>query len=160
MTTGGVVDKRFGHWRQFTIRVGIAGLMIIAVLTLLDGAIVVSAAAAAISLGLAGALSVVSAVHMLLALGGVEYRFHNSTVVAYDRYLEQPQWSASYDQIRNISVERGLFGSPLWLDAGTVSFDRILDTGGSESALEPRSSIAFVSDPEHASELLRPHNEQ
>ncbi len=91
---------------------------------------------------------------MLLALGGVEYRFYESEVVAYDRYLGRPQWSASYDGIRNVSVERGLFGGPLWLDAGTVCFDRIHGPTDGESAQEPRSSIAFVSDPARAGELL------
>ncbi|GGK84818.1 hypothetical protein [Haloarcula sebkhae] len=160
MTTGGVVDNRFGHWRQLTIRVGLAAIMAIAVLALLDGAVVVSATLAAISLSLVGALLVVSAAHMLLALGGVEYRFHKSRVVAYDRYLGRLQWSASYDRVRNVSVGRGLFGSPLWLDAGTVFFDRIPNPEGGESTREPRSSIAFVSDPERAGELLQSRDEQ
>jgi hypothetical protein len=158
MTTGGVVDNRFGHWRQFMIRVGVAAVMVVAVLALLDGAIVVSATLAAILFGLVGALSTMSAVHMLLALGGVEYEFYESEVVAYDRYLGRPQWSASYDGVRNVSVERGLFGSPLWLDAGTVFFDRISNSKDGESAQEPRSSIAFVPDPERAGELLRSHS--
>jgi len=87
MTTGGVVDNRFGHWRQFTIRVGLASMMIVAVLTLFDGAVVVSSALATIALDLIGALSAVSAVHMLWALGGVEYNFHEFEVVAYHRFL-------------------------------------------------------------------------
>jgi hypothetical protein len=91
---------------------------------------------------------------MLLALGGVEYRFYESEVVAYDRYLGRAQWSASYDSIRAVSVKRGLFGSPLWLDAGTVCFDRSHGHTDGESAQEPRSSIAFVPDPERAGELL------
>jgi len=155
MTTGGVVDNRFGHWRQLTIRVGIAGVMIVAVLALLDGAIIVSAALATIFFGLVGALSTLSAVHMLLALGGVEYEFYESKVVAYDRYLGRAQWAASYDGVRNVSIERGLFGSPLWLDTGTVFFNRISNFKDGESAQEPRSSIAFVPDPERAGELLR-----
>jgi hypothetical protein len=155
LTTGGVVDNRFGHWRQFMIRMGIAGVMLVAVLALFDGAVLVSAALAAILFGLVGALSATSAVHMLLALGGVEYEFYESEVVAYDRYLGRPQWSASYDCVRNVSVERGLFGSPLWLDAGTVFFDRISNSTDGESAQESRSSIAFVPDPERAGELLR-----
>lgn len=154
MTTGGVVDNRFGHWRQFAVRVGLVGTMVVAVLALLDGAVVVSATLAAIFFGLAGALSAVSAVHMLMALGGVEYEFYESEVVAYDRYLGRPQWSASYDGVRNVSVERGLFGSPLWLDAGTVFFDRISNSTDGESAQEPRSSIVFVPDPERAGGLL------
>jgi hypothetical protein len=158
MTTGGVVDNRFGHWRQLTIRVGIAGLMIVAVLALSDGAIVVSASLAAIFFGLVGGLSMISAVHLLLALGGVEYEFYESEVVAYDRYLGRPQWSASYDGVRDVSVERGLFGSPLWLDTGTVFFDRIYNSKDGESTQERRSSIAFVPDPERAGELLRSHS--
>jgi len=145
MTTGGVVDNRFGHWRQFTIRVGLAGMMIVAALALLDGAVVVSATLTAISLSLVGTLSVVSAVHMLLALGGVEYKFHESRTVAHNQYLGRPQWSASYDRVRNVSIGRGIFGSPLWLDAGTVFFDRIPKPKDGDSAREPRSSIAFVS---------------
>ncbi len=156
MTTGGVVDHRFGHWRQFTIRVGIAGAIIFAVFALLNGAIVVSTGVAVISIGLIGGLSAVSAVHMLLALGGVKYEFYESTMVAYDRYLGRPQWSASYDNVRNISVEGGLFGSPLWLNTGTVFFDRISNLNNDESAQEQRSSIAFVPNPEHAGELLSP----
>jgi len=97
---------------------------------------------------------VVGAVHMLLALGGVEYEFYESTMVAYDRYLGRPQWSASYDDVRNISVEGGLFGSPLWLNTGTVFFDRISNLNNDEAAQEQRSSIAFVPNPEHAGELL------
>ncbi|GAB3323168.1 hypothetical protein GCM10027355_23600 [Haloplanus salinarum] len=155
MTTGGVVDDRFGHWRQFMIRVGVAGVMVVAVLALLDGAIVVSAALAAILFGPVCALSTMSAVHMLLALGGVEYEFYESEVVAYDRYLGRPQWTASYDGVRNVSVERGLFGSPLWLDAGTVFFDRISSSTDGDSVQDPRSSVAFVPDPERAGELLR-----
>jgi len=155
MTTGGVVDNRFGHWRQLMVRVGIAGVMVVAVFALLDGAIVVSASLAAIFFGLVGGLSTISAVHLLLALGGVEYEFYESKVVAYDRYLGRPQWSASYDGIRDVSVERGLFGSPLWFDTGTVFFDRIYNSKDDGSAQEPRSSIAFIPDPERAGELLR-----
>ncbi|MDB9234998.1 hypothetical protein [Halorubrum ezzemoulense] len=158
MTTGGVVDNRFGHWRQLTIRVGIAGLIVLALYALLDGAIVVSASLAAIFFGLVGSLSTISAVHLLLALGGVEYEFYESKVVAYDRYLGRPQWSASYDGVRDVSVERGLFGSPLWLDAGTVFFDRTYNSKDGDSAQEPRSSIAFVPDPERAGELLSSHS--
>ncbi|GAA0523826.1 hypothetical protein GCM10008992_25260 [Halorubrum aquaticum] len=158
MTTGGVVDNRFGHWRQLIIRVGIAGLIVVAVFALLDGAIVVSASLAAIFFGLVGGLSTISAVHLLLALGGVEYEFYESKVVAYDRYLGRPQWSASYDGVRDVSVERGLFGSPLWLDTGTVFFDRIYNPKDGESTQEPRSSIAFVPDPERAGELLSSHS--
>jgi hypothetical protein len=158
MTTGGVVDNRFGHWRQLMIRVGIAGVLVVAVLALLDGAVIVSASLAAISFGLVGGLSMISAVHLLLALGGVEYEFYESEVVAYDRYLGRPQWSASYDGVRDVSVERGLFGSPLWLDTGTVFFDRIYNSEDDESDREPRSSIAFVPDPERAGELLRSHS--
>ena len=158
MTTGGVVDNRFGHWRQLTIRVGIAGLIVLALYALLDGAIVVSASLAAIFFGLIGSLSIISAVHLLLALSGVEYEFYDSKVVAYDRYLGRPQWSASYDGIRDVSVERGLFGSPLWLDTGTVFFDRVYNSTDDESEQEPRSSVAFVPNPERAGELLRSHS--
>jgi len=79
---------------------------------------------------------------------------YESEVVAYDRYLGRPQWSASYDGVRNVSVERGLFGSPLWLDAGTVFFDRNDGSEDGESIPKPRSSIAFVPDPERAGELF------
>ena len=137
---------------------GIPGLMIVAVFALLNGAIVVSASLAAIFFGLAGSLSTINAVHMLLALGGVEYEFYESKVVAYDRYLGRPQWSASYDGIRDVSVERGLFGSPLWLDTGTVFFDRVYNSTDDESEQEPRSSVAFVPNPERAGELLRSHS--
>ena len=95
MTTGGVVDGQFGHWRQFLIPVGVVGLAVVAVLALLEGAVAVSMVLAGIFLSSVLVLSALSAVHMLLALAGVEYRFYDSEVVAYDRYLGEPQWSAS-----------------------------------------------------------------
>jgi hypothetical protein len=154
-TTGGVVDGRIGHWRQLTIRLGTVGAAVVAVFALADGAVVVAVALAAVAVGVLGALSAASVVHMLLALGGVEYRFHDDGVVAYDRRLGRPQWSASCDRVRNVSVERGLFGSPLWLDAGTVRFDRAPEPGSDGATRPRRSSVAFVSDPERARELLR-----
>jgi hypothetical protein len=156
MTTGGVVDGQFGHWRQFLIPVGVVGLAVVAIFALLNGAVVVSMALAGIFLGSALVLSVLSAFHMLLALAGVEYRFYDSGVVAYDRYLGEPQWSASYDRIRDISVDRGVFGSPLWVDTGTVFFDRLERSDGRTFVQqEPRSSITFVSDPDRVGDILR-----
>jgi len=156
MTTGGVVDGQFGHWRQFAIPIGVVGVAVVAVLALLDGAVVVSVVLAGIFLGSVLVLSALSAVHMLLALAGVEYRFYDSEIVAYDRCLGEPQWSASYDRVRNISVERGLFGSPLWVDAGTVAFDRPERSDGRTFVQqEPRSSIPFVSEPDRVGEILR-----
>lgn len=114
-----------------------------------------------ILLFLVTAFSAVSAVHMYLALGGVEYRFYESEVVAYDRYLAEPQWSVRYDSIWDISVERGLFGSPLWLDAGTVFFDRTDSLEADDgSNYVGRSSLAFVPDPERVAERLRSRREQ
>ena len=156
MTTGGVVDGQFGHWRQFLIPVGVVGLAVVAVLALLDNAVVVSVVLAGVFLGSVLVLSALSAVHMLLALAGVEYRFYDSGVVAYDRHLGEPQWSASYDRIRDVSVDRGVFGSPLWLDAGTVFFDRLERSDGRTFVQqEPRSSIPFVSEPDRVGEILR-----
>jgi len=73
----------------------VVGLAAVAVLALLGGAVVVSMVLAGIFLSSVLVLSALSAVHMLLALAGVEYRFYDSEVVAYDRYLGEPQWSAS-----------------------------------------------------------------
>jgi hypothetical protein len=155
VTTGGVVDKQFGHWRQFLIRIGMVGLMPVAILALVDGAVVVSVALTGVLLCLVGVFSAASAVHMLLALGSVEYRFYESEVVSYDRYLGEPQWSVPYDSIRDVSVERGLFGSPLWLDAGTVFFQRTHSPDGDGvEQREARSSLAFVSDPERVGETI------
>jgi len=156
MTTGGVVDGQFGHWRQFLIPVGVVGLAVVAVLALLEGAVAVSMVLAGLFLSSVLVLSTLSAVHMLLALAGVEYRFYDSEVVAYDRYLGEPQWSASYDRIRDVSVDRGLFGSPLRVAAGTVFFDRLERSDGRTFVQqEPRSSIPFVSDPDRVGEILR-----
>ena len=131
-------------------------LAVVAVLALLDNAVVVSVVLAGVFLGSVLVLSALSAVHMLLALAGVEYRFYDSGVVAYDRHLGEPQWSASYDRIRDVSVDRGVFGSPLWLDAGTVFFDRLERSDGRTFVQqEPRSSIPFVSEPDRVGEILR-----
>jgi hypothetical protein len=40
------------------------------------------------------------------------------------------------------------------VDAGTVCFDRILDPTDDDRTQTPRSSIAFVPDPERAGELV------
>lgn len=51
----------------------------------------------------------------------VEYRFYDTQIVAYDETLEEPQWVVPYDCIKDISVESGLFGSPLWLPRQCLS---------------------------------------
>lgn len=156
VTTGGVVDRQFSTWRAFAMR-GFAFLLLpVAVLALLDGAVVVSVVLAGVFLCLTAAFSAMSAVHMLVALGGIEYRFYESEVVAYDRYLETPQWSASYDNLLTVSVETGLFGGPLWLGTGTVFLERT-DGPDEDDIGHPRarSSLAFVPNPERVGEVLR-----
>ncbi len=155
VTTGGVVDGRFST-EGIEFRVGVSLVVALSVLALLNGAVVFFSLVIGVVLGLLAVLSAVSTVHMEVAIGEVEYRFYDSEVVAYDRRLQEPQWSVPYDRIENISVKRGLFGSPLWLDTGTVSFERT--DGPPEDALknrEPRSSIPFVPDPERLAELIR-----
>jgi hypothetical protein len=155
VTTGGVVDKEFST-RGTETRIGILLIIGLSTLALLNGSVRFFVLVVGGVLVLFGLLSALSAVHMHLALGGVEYRFYDSEVVAYDRRLGVPQWSVPYDSMEDVSVERGLFGSPLWLDAGTVFFERT--DSPKEDDLEhqdPRSSIAFVSNPERVVDIVQ-----
>ena len=83
---------------------------------------------------------------MELAFGEMEYRFYDSAVVAYDRRLEEPQWSVPYDTIETVSIQRGLWGSPLWLDTGTVAME-LTDSTAPRLDKQGQSLILFVSDP-------------
>ncbi len=155
LVAGYVVDDKLND-NSFYLRVLSLFLLLFSWLFLLSGAVVPFLFINGLVLGLLAVLSVLSIAHMRLALGEVEYRFYDAGVAAYDRALGEPQWAVPYDRIEDISVESGLFGSPLWLDTGTVSFERT--DSPPEDALadrEPRSSIAFVSDPERIAELMR-----
>ena len=155
VTTGGVVDGRFST-EGIEFRIGVSLVVALSVLALLNGAAVFFLLVIGVVSGLLAILSVVSVLHMELAVGEVEYRFYDTEVVAYDRRLQEPQWSVPYDRMRDVSVERGLFGSPLWLDAGTVSFERTDSPPENElKNREPRSSIPFVPEPERVVELIR-----
>jgi len=155
LAAGFVVDDRVSD-AGLDLRALVIVLFIGSLLFLLDGGVVPFLFLNGLVFGLLAVLSVLSILHMRLALGGVEYRFHDTEVVAYDSGLGEPQWAVPYDRIRDISVETGTFGSPLWADTGTVSFERV--DSPPEDALdyrEPRSSIAFVPDPERVAELIR-----
>jgi hypothetical protein len=155
LAAGLVVDDRLSD-AGLNLRVLVILLFLFSLLFLLDGSVIPFLFLSGCLFGLLAVLAVLSILHMRLALGGVEYRFHDTEVVAYDSNLGEPQWAVPYDCIRDISVETGTFGAPLWADTGTVSFERV-DTPP-EDALddrEPRSSIAFVPDPERVAELIR-----
>ncbi len=155
LVAGLVVDDRISD-AGLSLRVLMLFYLLFSVLFLLDGGVAPFLFLNGVVLGLLAVLSALSVVHTRLALGRVEYRLYDAGVMAYDRALEEPQWAVPYDCIRDISVERGAFGSPLWLDTGTVSFERT--DSPCEAALadrEPRSSLAFVPEPERVAELLR-----
>jgi hypothetical protein len=155
VTTGGVIDKDFST-RGLDLRVGFLLIVGLSGLGLFNGAVGFFLAVVGGLLVLGAVSSAVSAGHMLLAFGAVEYRFYDSEVVAYDRRLGVPQWSVPYDSMEDVSVERGLFGSPLWLDAGTVFFERTDSPKEDElEHHEPRSSIPFVPDPDRVGRILR-----
>ena len=155
LVAGYVVDDRFSE-AGFNLRVLLLFEFLISLLFLLDGAVVLFLAVNGLAFGLLAVLVLLSIAHLRLALGGVEYRFYDAEVVAYDSGLGEPQWAVPYDRIEDISVESGLFGSPLWLDAGTVSFERVDNPPEDRLAnQEPRSSLPFVSEPERVAEILR-----
>jgi hypothetical protein len=155
LLAGYVADDQISE-AGFGLRVYLLLMFLFALVALLGGAIGVFLAVSGFVFGLLAVFSVPSIGHMRLALGRVEYRFYDAEVVAYDRGLGEPQWAVPYDRIRNISVESGAFGSPLWLDTGTVSFERA-DSPPEDNLAdrEPRSSIPFVADPERVAEMLR-----
>lgn len=155
VTTGGVVDREFSY-RGLEMRVGAVFILSFALLALFDGATWFFLVVVAVLSALIVVLSVVSILHMKAALGCVEYRFYDTKIVAYDRRIGEPQWAVPHDEIRNVTVDGGLFGGPLWMDAGTVFFDR---TDSSEEDKlkhqKPRSSLAFVPEPDRVAEILR-----
>lgn len=145
-TTGGVVDGRFSDPGLGLRVMGFLFVFVPGTLAAANGsrtfqAVIVGMIVSAIVFWL------LSTVHMELAFGETEYRFYDSAVVAYDRRLEEPQWSVPYDEIKAVSVERGPFDSPLWLDSGTVAMAL---TDGTVPMLDEkgRASILFVSGPE------------
>lgn len=151
LTTGGVVDGRFSdaglHLRFYSLFILVVGTLAAA-----NGSL-------AFQVGIAGMILtalgfwLLSTVHMELAFGALEYRFHDSTVVAYDRRLEEPQWSIPYDSIDTVSVERGLFWSPGWLNSGSVTVE-LTDGTAPMSDRQGRATILFVSDPETVSDWI------
>jgi hypothetical protein len=152
LTTGGVVDGRFsGAGLQLRV-IGSLFVVVPGTLAAVDGSSV-------FRLFIAGVVFsgvvfwLLSSVHMELAFGAVEYRFYDSAVVAYDRRLGEPQWSIPYDSVESTSVDRGLFGSPLRLDAGTVSMD-VTDGTAPVPDTRGRASILFVPDPERISDRV------
>jgi hypothetical protein len=152
LTTGGVVDGRFSD-PGLSLRVmGFLFVFVPGALAAASGSrtfqvVVVGVVVSAIVFWL------LSTVHMELAFGETEYRFYDSAVVAYDRRLEEPQWSVSYDNIETVSVERGPFDSPLWLDSGTVAM-ALTDGTAPMPDEKGRASILFVTDPEAISERI------
>lgn len=155
LVAGLAVDEQISG-AGLSLRVCLLFMVLFSLVALLGGAVSFFLVVNAFVFGLLAMLSVLSVGHLRLALGGVEYRFYDDELVAYDSAIGEPQWAVPYDRIRDVSVERGAFGSPLWLDAGTVSFER--DDSPPEDALadrEPRSSIVFVSDPERVAETIR-----
>jgi hypothetical protein len=153
VTTGGVVDGKFSD-RGLNLRVGVALILGIGLLALLDGAVEVFAVLWGGGLALVAGYSALSALHMTLGVGGVEYRLYDAELVAYDGRLDEPQWAVPYDAIEDVSVDRGLFGSPLWLDAGTVTFERTDGAGDEAPTADPRASIPFVAEPERVRDIL------
>lgn len=155
LTTGGVVDGRFST-EGLGLRTLVVLLVPFAVLAALDGAVGVAAVVLGVPLALLAGLALLSAGHMWLALGHVEYRLHDDRVVAYDTRIGAVQWWVPYRDVRDVAVERGLFGGPLWLDTGSVAFERTDDVPESELATDgPRASIPFVRDPERVATWLR-----
>lgn len=155
LTTGGVVDGKFSG-RGLHMRVGVALILGSGLFPLFDGAVELFAVLWGSSLAIGVAFAAVSIIHVTLSLGAVEYRFYDGELVAYDGRLGEPQWAVPYDQIETVTVDRGLFGSPLWLDAGTVSFERT-DSPPEDDlpTRDPRASIPFVADPERVRDTLQ-----
>jgi hypothetical protein len=67
-----------------------------------SGTVVVGSAVAVIVLYL-GALAV-NATEFVLTYAPIEYRRYENRLVAYDVWLDEPQWTASVDRLRNVSV--------------------------------------------------------
>lgn len=145
LTTGGVVDGQFSE-SGLLLRFYVMFVSILGTLAAVNGSSLFrSVIAGVIVLGVVFWL--LSTVHMELAFGEIEYQFYETAIVAYDRRLMEPQWSVLYDNIETISVDRGLFSSPAWLDAGTVGLELSDDTAPPPDE-HGRASILFVSDPE------------
>lgn len=151
LTAGGVVDGQFSdaglHLRIYSLFVLIPGALAAVTGSLLFQIVVAGVIVLVIVFWL------LSAVHMELAFGKIEYRFSEHTIVAYDSRLEVPQWSIPYDSIETVSVERGLFGSPGWLDTGTVTVEPTEDTAPMPDK-QGRTPILFVPDPENISDWV------
>lgn len=154
LAAGGVVDGRFSA-NGLQLRAGIVFLLALFTLAALDGN-AAFAVGLVVLVGAVVALVLASVLHLWLALGGVEYRLYDAELVAYDHRLDEVQWAVAYDDLRSVSVRYGSFDSPLWLDTGTVSFERADDSPFTELDFEtaPRS-LVFLSDPENVAERLR-----
>jgi hypothetical protein len=152
LTAGGVVDGQFSE-PGLSLRVlGTLFVVLPGILAALDGSSIFRIFLAGVFLSGVG-FWLLSTLHMELAFGEIEYRFYESAVVAYDRRLAEPQWAIPYDSIETVSVERGLFGSPAWLDAGTVRVSLIDGTAPAPDNQE-RATILFVPDPETVSDWI------
>lgn len=151
LTTGGVVDGQYSdaglHLRIYSVFVLVPGTLAAVTGSLLFQIVIVGVIVSVVVFWL------LSSVHMELAFGKIEYRFYESTIVAYDSRLEEPQWSIPYDSIETVSVERGLFGSPGWLDTGTVTVELTEDTAPIPDK-QGQTPILFVSDPENVRDLV------
>lgn len=145
LTTGGVVD---GQFSESGLLLRFYGLFV-----LVPGALAAVNGSSLFRSVIAGVIFstvvfwLLSTVHMELAFGEIEYQFYETAIVAYDRRLMEPQWSIPYDNIETISVDRGPFSSPAWLDAGTVRLELTDDIAPLPDE-QGRVSILFVSDPE------------
>ena len=145
LTTGGVVDGQFSE-SGLLLRFYVMFVSILGTLAAVNGSSLFRSVIAGVIL-LTVVFWLLSTVHMELAFGEIEYQFYETAIVAYDRRLMEPQWSVLYDNIETISVDRGLFSSPAWLDAGTVGLELTDDTAPLPNE-HGRASILFVSDPE------------
>jgi hypothetical protein len=154
VVAGGVVDGQFSS-AGLRLRLLFVLPLVSFILAAFDGSVTFALGTVAV-FGLLGVLSAVSALHLYLAAGTVEYRLYDDQLVAYDHRLDTPQWAVSYQDICDVTVQRGLFGSPCWLATGTVAFERTDDAEEDTlHSLEPRSSVVFVPNPEDVADLIR-----
>jgi hypothetical protein len=155
LTTGGVVDGQFSdaglHLRVYLLFVLVPGALAAVTGSVGFQILLVGVAVFAVVVWLLGTL------HMELAFGKIEYRFYESAIVAYDRRLDEPQWSIPYETIEGVAVKRGLFHSPAWLDAGSVTLEL---TDGTVPMVDEqgRASILFLSEPERISKWVSSHS--
>ncbi len=155
LVAGLAVDEQISS-AGLSLRVCLLFMILFSLVALLGGGVGFFLVVSGFVVALLAVIATLSIGHLRLALGGVEYRFYDDELVVYDNAIGEPQWAVPYDCIRDVSVERGAFGSPLWLDAGTVSFERVDNPPEDDLAdREPRSSLPFVSDPERVVEEIQ-----